>query len=182
MKILYADYKSDIPEAGFGSLPDSCLLRNNDHFYIPNFSSEIEAYACLILRVGKLGKCIAPQFVSRYYNGYTLGIDLRAASNPLYSDALRRGFDKSLSIGEFIDLPADLGNGFSFLFNGTETIFQIDDIHSNIDRCCSKLSEYFTFKIGDLVVILLGKLTDHVQIGDHLLAEIPGRTLSTQIK
>jgi len=182
MKILYADHQRDIPEAGFGSLPDSCLLRNNDHFYIPNFSSEIEAYACLILRVGKLGKCIAPQFVNRYYNGYTLGIDLRAATNPLYSDALRRGYDKSLSIGEFKPLPTDFDDGFSFSFNGTETIFQISDIHDTIDRCCSKLSEYYTFKIGDLVVILLGKLVDHVQIGDHLSAEIPGHKLHTQIK
>lgn len=182
MKILFADNEAVVAEAGFGCLPDSCLLRNNEHFYIPNFSSEIEAHACLVLKISKLGKYFAPQFASRYYSGYTLGIDMRAAPCERYSDAVRRGFDKSLSIGEFAPMPDLFGSCFTFSYNGNKTNIQVVDLPSLIDRYCAKLSEFYTFKIGDLVVLSLSKLADTVTIGDLLEAELPERTLKTLVQ
>lgn len=182
MKLLFADNEAIVAEAGFGCLPDSCLLRNNEHFYIPNFSSEIEAYACLVLKITKLGKYFAPQFASRYYSGYTLGIDMRAATDDCYSDALRRGFDKSMPIGEFAPIPVPFDSGFTFSYNGVKTNIPIAELSVVIDRYCSKLSEYYTFKIGDLVVISLAKLAEKVVIGDKFEAEMPGQRLEALVQ
>lgn len=182
MKILFADNETAVPEAGFGCLPDSCLLRNNEHFYIPNFSSEIEAHACLVLKIAKLGKYFAPQFASRYYSAYTVGIDMRAVPDERYSDALRRGFDKSLAIGEFEAIPERFDSFFTFSYNGARTTIQMDDLSAVVDRFCAKLSEYYTFKIGDLVVISMAKLADRLTIGDVFVADMPEHKLETQVK
>lgn len=182
MKILFADNEADVAEAGFGCLPDSCLLRNNEHFYIPNFSSDIEAYACLVLKINKLGKYFAPKFASRYYSGYTLGIDMRATPNDRYSDAVRRGFDKSLPIGEFAPIPEQFGTCFTFTYNGNATNIPVTELTTQIDTYCSKLSEFYTFKIGDLVVLSLAKLADKVTIGDLFEAETLEGTLKTLVQ
>lgn len=182
MKILFADSDAVVPEIGFGCLPDSCLLRDNGHFYIPNFSSEIEAHACLVLKITRIGKYFSPEFSYRFYNGYTLAIDFRAADNPNYSTALCRGFDKSLALGAMIELPQTFAEQHVFSYNNIKKSFSTSDFIQAADKYCSKLSEFYTFKIGDFLVVSLGCIADRVSIGDVISAGSGESKLETLIQ
>ena len=54
---------------------DSCLLNGRKPFFLPEGVPEIGATECLILRVSRLGKEIAPRFADRYYDAVAPGAD-----------------------------------------------------------------------------------------------------------
>ena len=75
---------------------------------MPDRSQEIGVTSCMILRVSRLGKEIAPKFADRYYDAVAPGADFIAldlareakAEGKPWTTAL--AFDYSLTIGEWI--------------------------------------------------------------------------------
>jgi len=57
---------------------DSCLLNGRKPMFIPDWTRELGVTDCIILRVSRLGKEIAPRFASRYYNAVAPGADFIA--------------------------------------------------------------------------------------------------------
>jgi 2-keto-4-pentenoate hydratase/2-oxohepta-3-ene-1,7-dioic acid hydratase in catechol pathway len=159
--------------------PDSALLRNNDPFYIPDWSNDVHYEVELIVRISKLGRSIEKRFAQRYYKEIGLGIDFTARDlqNKLKDKGLpwekSKAFDHSAVIcSEF--LPVDLfpdRNAIHFRLdkNGQTVqegdsslmIFPIDDIISHV-------SKYFTLKIGDLIYTGTPAGVGPVQVGDRL--------------
>ena len=88
---------------------DSCLLNGRKPFFTPEGASEIGVTPCIILRVSRLGKEIAPKFAERYYDAVAPGadfIDLGKAREAQetgrpWTEAL--AFDYSLAIGEWME-------------------------------------------------------------------------------
>ena len=88
---------------------DSCLLNGRKPLFMPEWTQELGVTECMILRVSRLGKEIAPKFASRYYDAIAPGADFialdvaRAAqeSGRPWTQAL--DFDYSLAIGEWIN-------------------------------------------------------------------------------
>jgi len=84
--------------------PDTALVRNNQPFYIPDFSTDIHYEAELVLRISKLGKNIHERFARRYYDAIGLGIDFTArdlqnkAKEKGLPWALAKGFDLHQSV------------------------------------------------------------------------------------
>jgi len=58
--------------------PDSAILKKNKPFFIPDFSSDVQYEAEIVLRISKLGKGIAVKYAERYYDALTVGIDFTA--------------------------------------------------------------------------------------------------------
>lgn len=92
---------------------DSCLLNGRKPLFIPDWTTDLGVTECLILRVSRLGKEIAPKFASRYYDAVAPGADfvaqdvlreVQSAGRP-WTKAL--GFDYSLAIGEWSDVQSD---------------------------------------------------------------------------
>ena len=85
--------------------PDNAVLRNNDDFYLPNFSNDIICNGGIIVRISRLAKCIAPKFASRCYDGITTGVTFIARD--VMQNALSEtrptdeaySFDRSTAIG-----------------------------------------------------------------------------------
>ena len=85
---------------------DSCLLNGRKPMFLPDGTSELGVTECVILRVSRLGKEIAPKFASRYYDAVAPGADFIAMD--LARKAQKEGkpwteaiaFDYSLAIGE----------------------------------------------------------------------------------
>lgn len=179
MKLFYADSTVAITESSFDILPDSSLLRNNEHFYIPNFSENITASFCLLVKVHKLGKCFAERFAHRYYSQLGFGIDFRAETEDGLSLAICRSFDKSLAISQFAELPEVFPQNIIASINGKEAGFQLKDGYQALDKIISQMSQYFTFKIGDVVVISLGQIKERIAIGDSFTVD---NGLSKQFK
>lgn len=180
MKILYLDSTTDCIESSMRILPDSSLLRNNDHFYIPNFSSDLSTRACIVFKSNKLGKCFAPRFSERYYSMFAYAINI-VASSKNHHTSICEGFDKSFAIGSQQSID-NLPSTIEFAHNDVIKSYDLSTVKDKVNEAFSKLSEYFTIKIGDLIVLDLGELTSSVQVGDKLNCTVGDVTLQTLIK
>jgi len=169
--------------------PDTALLRNNEPFYIPPFSRQVDYETELVVKICRVGKCIDRRFARRYYDEVGLGIDFTARD--LQRRAIGEGlpwemckaFDHSAAVSpEFIPL-SELGGDVSSLrfemsLNGTvrqsgccaDMIFDVDTIISYVSR-------FVTLKIGDYIFTGTPAGVGPVSIGDRVTAALQGRTL-----
>ena len=153
--------------------PDSSLLRNNDDFYIPEFSSRIKAYAGVYFQISKIGKCVDPAFVYRYISEMGVAVNFIAQDLlvQLQSEEkptdIARGFDKSFAVST---------QRISYQKNVESCILEIECANQNfsipltkitsiVNTSISILSMYYTLKIGDYVFIPLHEIS-LVSIGD----------------
>ena len=165
--------------------PDSALLRNNDPFYIPEWSNDVHHEVELIVKISKLGKNIEKKFAHRYYKEIGLGIDFTARDlqNKLKDKGLpwekAKAFDHSAVIcSEFVPVISFPDrNAIHFRLNvagktvqegnSALMIFPIDDIIAHV-------SKYFTLKIGDLIYTGTPAGVGPVKIGDRLEGFLEG--------
>ena len=169
--------------------PDTALLRNNDPFFVPDFSSRVDYECELVVRINRVGRAIAPKFAHRYYDEVGLGIDFTARD--LQREAIEKGlpweackaFDRSAALSpEFVPL-ADLGAGvqnlrFEMRLNGDvrqsgwtgDMIFTVDELIAHVSR-------FVTLKMGDLIYTGTPVGVGPVTPGDRLTASLEGRTL-----
>lgn len=195
MKIIcigrnYAEHAKELnnalpEEPVFFMKPDTALLRNNDPFYIPDFSADVHHEIELVLRICKAGKHIEPEFASAYYNEITAGIDFTArdVQQTLKQKGLpwekAKAFDGSAVVGTFLpfaSMPQEIA--FSLEKNGqpvqqgrsSDMIFSFNEIVSYISR-------FVTLKVGDLIFTGTPAGVSAVQIGDVL----SGRIGSTEL-
>ncbi len=140
--------------------PDSELLRDNKPFFVPDFSSEIHYETELVLRICKLGKNIAPQFASRYYNEIGLGIDFTARD--LQRDLRSKGlpweicksFDNSAAVGDFVPVESLDKTNIEFRLDINSQTVQRGtsaDMIFSFDEIIAYVSRFYTLKIGDLI-------------------------------
>lgn len=168
------------PEPVFFMKPETALIRNNEPFYYPDFSTDIHHEVEIVLKINKPGKNIPEEFANNYYDEISVGIDFTARD--LQSQCKEKGlpwekaksFDGSAPVGSFVNKKEfnDLKNiHFSLIINGktvqkstsAEMIFSFDAIISYI-------SQFITLKTGDLVFTGTPAGTGPVKIGDRLLA------------
>lgn len=171
--------------------PDSSILKNNEPFFIPDFSNNIHYEVELVLRVCKVGKNIQKQFAHRYYDQIGIGIDFTARD--LQQQLKQKGlpweickaFDGSAPIGSFFLVSSFLNVqdiSFSLLKNGetvqqgnsSQMIFTFDDLIVYISR-------FFTLKMGDLIYTGTPAGVGPVAINDRLQAYI-GKELALDMK
>jgi acylpyruvate hydrolase len=174
------ELNNEIPqEPVFFMKPDSSLLRNNDPFYIPEWSKEIHHEIELVIKINRIGKNIEKRFAHRYFDEIGLGIDFTArdVQNKLKEKGLpwekAKAFDQSAVLGGmFIDktvFPEQQNISFKLKINGNVVqdgssklmIFSFGEIISNV-------SKYVTLKIGDLIYTGTPAGVGPVKIGDHL--------------
>ncbi|HSM49084.1 MAG TPA: fumarylacetoacetate hydrolase family protein [Draconibacterium sp.] len=174
------ELNNEIPqEPVFFMKPDSSLLRNNDPFYIPEWSKEIHHEIELVIKINRIGKNIEKRFAHRYFDEIGLGIDFTArdVQNKLKEKGLpwekAKAFDQSAVLGGmFIDktvFPDQQNISFKLKINGNVVqdgssklmIFSFGEIISNV-------SKYVTLKIGDLIYTGTPAGVGPVKIGDHL--------------
>ncbi|MGE5393454.1 MAG: fumarylacetoacetate hydrolase family protein [Candidatus Saccharibacteria bacterium] len=168
--------------------PDTALLRNNDPFYIPDWSSNLHHEVELIVKINRIGKNIEQKFAHRYYEEIGLGIDFTARD---LQDHLKekglpweksKAFDHSAVISrEFIpvdSLPDRNAIHFHLDING-KTVQQGDSslMIFPIDAIISQVSKYFTLKIGDLIYTGTPAGVGPVKIGDRLEGLLEGQKM-----
>lgn len=121
---------------------DSSLLVNKKPFFIPDWSDDIRATPCIVLRVSRLGKNIQPKFATRYYDALALGINMQAADYARNADPVRAwAFDYSMVVGSFV--------------NPDNNYWQDIDNHLIIPRseAVSLVSQVMTIRQGDMLFI-----------------------------
>jgi acylpyruvate hydrolase len=192
MKIIciglnYADHTKElsnqIPEKPvFFIKPDGALLRNNNPFFIPDFSEEIHYEVEIIFKIKHIAKCVKPEFVHRYFDEIGIGIDFTARD--LQRQCMQKGlpweiakaFDNSAAISNFIskDEFPDLENiNFRLDINGI-TVQKGCTAHMlfNFETMVSYVSNIITLKMGDIFFTGTPSGVGPVKIGDRLQAYI----------
>lgn len=166
-------------EPVFFMKPDSSLLRNNDPFYIPNWTKEVHHEIELVIRINRLGKNIEKRFAHRYYDEIGLGIDFTArdVQNKLKEKGLpwekAKAFDQAAVLSNtFIDKTVfPVAENISFGLNINDKQIQKGSSELMIfsfDEIISYVSKYVTLKIGDLIYTGTPAGVGPVKIGDHL--------------
>ena len=148
---------------------DSCLLNGRKPFFLPEGTHEIGATECVILRVSRLGKGIAPKFAARYYDAVAPGVDFiamdllrkaQAAGKP-WTQAI--AFDYSLAIGEWItndEMSA------AKLLN--------DELIFSPEEAIAEASKVMTIRQGDLIYIQRAQAPRPVEKEEIIRMEIDG--------
>ena len=157
--------------------PDSAIIKNGKHFYVPDFLGQIDYETEIVVRINKLGKSIPARFAHRYYDAITVGIDftardmqrrLIAAGEPW---DMSKGFDGSAVLGEFrpveqydinnIDFSLTINDEVVQSANSSQMLFPVDEVIAYVSRFC-------TLKTGDLIFTGTPAGAGPVQIGTHL--------------
>ena len=157
--------------------PDSAIIKNGKHFYVPDFLGRVDFEAEIVVRINKLGKSIPARFAHRYYDAITVGIDFTARDmQRAFIEAgapweLSKGFDGSAVLGEFRpveqynmnDVPFSLTIDDKVVQSAStaQRLFKVDEIIAYISRFC-------TLKTGDLIFTGTPAGSGPVSIGTHL--------------
>ncbi len=167
--------------------PDSAILKKNKPFFIPDFSSDVQYEAEIVLRISKLGKGIAVRYAGRYYDALTVGIDFTARdlqgrfSRDGHPWELSKTFDGSAPLGTFVlkEKFADMKNiSFTLEINGTtRQSGNTSDLIFSFDEIISYVSRYYTLKTGDLIFTGTPSGVGPVSSGDNLVARLEGETV-----
>ncbi len=169
--------------------PDTAMLRNNDPFYIPDFTDEVHYETELVVRITRNGRAVEQRFAHRYYDEVGLGIDFtardvqrRCIEQGLPWEACK-GFDRSAAISpEFLrlsDLGKNTGNlHFEMSLNGE--VRQRGDTAQmicGVDGIIAYVSRFVTLRMGDLIFTGTPAGVGPVKAGDRLRASLEGREL-----
>ena len=167
---------------------DSALLKGGRPFFVPDEFGAIDGQAHMVVRICRLGKCIAPRFAHRYYDAVTVGIDftardlqarLRAEGSPW---EISKGFDGSAVVGDFVPVE-ELAGGvqdqhFSLRIGGKEVQRgHTADMIFPIDEMIAYISRFYTLRMGDLLFTGTPEGVGPVAIGDHLQGFLGERQL-----
>jgi 2-keto-4-pentenoate hydratase/2-oxohepta-3-ene-1,7-dioic acid hydratase in catechol pathway len=166
---------------------DSAVLRNNDPFYLPDFSDDIHYEAEIFIKIDRKGKNIEEKFAPKYYSEIGIGIDLTARDiqQRCKEKGLpwekAKGFDGSAPLSATIPLSdfKDIQDiRFELHLNGN-VVQQgwTGDMIFPVNRIITEASKFFMLKIGDLIFTGTPAGVGALQAGDRLEAFIEGRKM-----
>ena len=172
--------------------PDTALLRNNNPFFIPDFSNDVHHEVEVVVKIKKTGRHIPLGFAKDYYDEVALGIDFTArdVQSQLKAKGLpwekAKGFDHSAAISAFIPLSELTNEGsegiyaaaFSLEKNGM--VVQSGNTNQmihNVDEIIAHVSEYFSLRIGDYIFTGTPAGVGAVKSGDQLKGFLAGNEM-----
>ena len=157
---------------------DSSLLVNRKPLFVPDWLHELQALPCWVLRVSRLGKCIAPRFASRYYDAVAAGVDFFSADK--LREALAEGrpwteavaFENSLAVGEMEEVGSKKLEVRWELRRGDEMIEQMtwapEGMQDALDQAVARVSDLLTIRQGDLIYVAMNTRPWQLQQEDIL--------------
>ena len=157
--------------------PDSAIIKNGKHFYVPDFLGRVDYEAEIVVRICKLGKSIPARFAHRYYDAVTVGIDFTARDmQRAFIEAgapweLSKGFDGSAVLGEFRSVEQYNVNEIPFSLTIDDKVVQsatTADMIFKVDEIIAYISRFCTLKHGDLIFTGTPAGAGPVEIGTHL--------------
>lgn len=183
MKIICIEGGLDIAGGDYTTVrPDSAVLRENDDFYVPHFSSDVECSVGVLVRINRLAKCLDAKFASRCYE--SVGAGMAFVARDVMLNAIANGnpcdeaycFDRSFAVSpEWVD---DMGalHDLELAIDDNRQTIAVDNLRDVIDAAISRASCLATLKTGDMVYV--GTRTLHkVRSGNRIEVRLDNRTL-----
>lgn len=177
------------------TIPDTALLIQKRPFFIPDFTQDCQVQLCACIHINRLGRSIHERFANRYYNNITLAVHftakdllnkLQAAHQP-WDIAI--GFDNAVAISAVsckeADEAAELKATATICINKDEytSAFFVDEISRSANALIAQISQTYTLRQGDLILLPLQTEEIQVQIDDRVSLKYNGlEHLSFNIK
>ena len=167
-------------------------MRNNNPFFIPDFSNDVHHEVEVVVKIKKPGRHIPVGFAKDYYDEVALGIDFTArdVQSQLKAKGLpwekAKGFDHSAAMSAFIplsELTNETSRGiyaatFSLEKNGNEVQSgNTNQMIHNVDEIIAHVSEYFSLRIGDYIFTGTPAGVGAVKSGDQLKGFLAGKEM-----
>ena len=183
------ELNNEVPdEPVFFMKPDSSLLRNNDPFYIPDWTNDVHHEIELVLKINRIGKNIEKRFAHRYFDEIGLGVDFTArdVQQKLKEKGLpwekAKAFDQAAVLGNTFIKKEELNDAANIQFKLNINGDLVQDGNSNLmifsfDDIISHISKYVTLKIGDLIYTGTPAGVGPVKIGDRLVGFLEEKIL-----
>ena len=191
---IYAIVNDFLPRTHFSRIPgdvwtimsQAAILQGGNPYFVPDFASRFEARMALAVRIGKLGKGIAPRFARRYVESVAPAVvfvapdllsDLRDEGMP-WTPAL--SYDRSLALGKFQQIPFD---GIASCECSLKLFYDdgfLETIHAPgldgtpLEETVASVSRDNTLKTGDLLLIGLSASGPEVRPGCRVELSIVG--------
>jgi len=182
------EMNNPIPEVPvFFLKPDTSLIRNNNPFFYPEFTNDLQYELEVVLKVNRLGRNISEKFAHRYFNEIGLGIDFTARDlQRICKDKgmpweMAKAFDGSAPISDFItkDQFEDL-NSIQFKLEKNDLVVQngnTKEMVFNFDKIISYVSKFITLRTGDLIFTGTPVGVGPIKIGDRLKAYLEDKLM-----
>jgi 2-keto-4-pentenoate hydratase/2-oxohepta-3-ene-1,7-dioic acid hydratase in catechol pathway len=160
-------------------MADSSILYTGRPFFLPDFANSFIAVPTLVVRTGRLGKCIAPKFAHRYWDAFTAGFTVHAVnSDDERLTVLDRAFDGALIVGEWVDAascPNVLETMVQITVNGEVAASRcLSDMHHQLADLLAGVSMRCSIKMGDLLITGDAGEGHVLAAGDRLGASVDG--------
>lgn len=161
-------------------MADSSILYTGRPFFVPDFAQQFVATPTIVVRMGRLGKCVAPKFAHRYWDAFTAGFTIRACqSDDECLKGLDRAFDGAAIVGEWITASdTDVATHIPVEIKVGEHVaaqYCLADMRHPLDELVAGTSTRCSIKMGDLLFTGDAGESHAVSPGDHLTATIGGR-------
>lgn len=166
--------------------PTSALLIKNRHFFYPDFSKNIQYEGEVVLKIGKNGKHIQPEFALSYIEAIGFGIDFTArdlqekCKESGHPWEIAKGFDNSAAISEFLpfdDFDPKNIQITTHLNGNTVQEGNTRDLIFDFQSIIVHLSKYFTIQMGDYIFTGTPAGVGSIKIGDRIEGFINGEKL-----
>ncbi|MDP4210248.1 MAG: fumarylacetoacetate hydrolase family protein [Bacteroidota bacterium] len=183
----YVDHAKELnnpvpTEPIFFMKPDTAIIKDNKPFFYPDFTTDLQYETEIVLKITRIGKNIGEKFAHRYYTEIGIGIDFTARDlqNKCREKGLpwevAKAFDGSAPISKFVSKDAfnDVHNlNFHLDLNGqTVQHGNTKDMIFSFEKIIAHLSNFISFRMGDLIFTGTPAGVGPVKIGDHLQAYI----------
>ncbi|HRH33750.1 MAG TPA: fumarylacetoacetate hydrolase family protein [Catalimonadaceae bacterium] len=167
--------------------PDTALVKHNEPVFHPEFTQDMHHEVEVVLRIGKEGKYIQPEFAEKYIDGIGLGIDFTARDlqSKLKAKGLpweiSKAFNQSAPVSAFIPKEefGDLSKlTFHLDVNGeTRQTGNCELMLFSFTEILVYVSQFFTLKTGDLIFTGTPEGVAKVKIGDRLQGYLQNRPM-----
>ncbi len=146
-------------------ISQSAILQGGNPYFVPDFASRFEARLALAVKIGKLGKGIAPRFAYRYAGSVAPAVVFVAADrlNMLRENGLpwtsALSYDRSLAIGTFLPMEYErisqcvCSLAIESASGCEEFSLQPSASGSSLEEVIEAISRDNTLKTGDILLI-----------------------------
>jgi len=165
--------------------PPTALLIDNKPFYYPDFTRDLHHEVEVVLKIGKNGRHIEPEFATSYIAAIGLGIDFTARDLQANLKAkglpweIAKAFDHSAVLGDFYPVSA-FSDPSSIPFHLEKNGVRVQE--GNTKDCLfsfpvllSYVSRFFKLQMGDYLFTGTPVGVGPVVIGDKLEGRIETR-------
>ncbi len=168
MKIIRL--KSLEPALDIDIHPDSAMILPGRPLFMPEFGEGWRGDMYMALRIGRLGKNIARKFARRYYDALSVALVVTLPGSEL-SEGVMSAMDSTVVHGEWFCADR-LAEPVRICCGRDEAV--VTDGVAMADEAVSRVSEYMTLKMGDIILLPLPSMSIPLKERSYVTIDLDG--------